>query len=318
VSRTTLVTPRSPDVWPTGIDVLAVDLDVREGSIEDAYAAIASVTRQLARNCRVFVKIDSTLRGPINGMVAGALDGTQRRVACVAPAFPEQGRHLRNGRLHLNGHEGPSLLALLGADRSVVARNDVETAVRSGARHVIVDAEDSQPLRQLAQVSEAHSDWLLVGSAGLARQLAPPHQPIRIPVSTKGPVLVIAGSPTTITRHQLTLVDGLPGVVVLATSPTETRDAGQAAAALADRVAAWADGFAPRAVVLTGGATARAVVHRLGASSLRIFGELEPGVPIGTFEAGAWHGVTVVTKAGGFGTPSTLLDVVRTLGVSSS
>ena len=32
---------------------------------------------------------------------------------------------------------------------------------------------------------------------------------------------------------------------------------------------------------------------------------------------GLWDGVRVVTKAGGFGTPETLLDVVRALGVSS-
>jgi len=46
-------------------------------------------------------------------------------------------------------------------------------------------------------------------------------------------------------------------------------------------------------------------------------GEIEPGIPVGTLEDGVWHGVTVVTKAGGFGTPDTLLDVVRALGVSS-
>ena len=37
----------------------------------------------------------------------------------------------------------------------------------------------------------------------------------------------------------------------------------------------------------------------------------------GALEDGVWHAITVVTKAGGFGTPETLLDVVRGLGVSS-
>ena len=82
-------------------------------------------------------------------------------------------------------------------------------------------------------------------------------------------------------------------------------------------MAAWARDHTPRAVLLTGGATAREVSHRLGATSLRLLGELQPGVPVGTLEDGLWHGITVVTKAGGFGTPETLLDVVRGLGVSS-
>jgi uncharacterized protein YgbK (DUF1537 family) len=71
-------------------------------------------------------------------------------------------------------------------------------------------------------------------------------------------------------------------------------------------------------VILTGGATARAVMHHVRARRLRILGELQPGIPVGRLEDGAWHGLTVVTKAGGFGTPSTLLDVVRALGPSSS
>jgi uncharacterized protein YgbK (DUF1537 family) len=70
-------------------------------------------------------------------------------------------------------------------------------------------------------------------------------------------------------------------------------------------------------LVLTGGATARFVCERLGAHGVRLEGELQPGVPYGTLHGGLWHGVQVVTKAGGFGTPDTLLDVVRALGVSS-
>ena len=96
-----------------------------------------------------------------------------------------------------------------------------------------------------------------------------------------------------------------------------TRDDGQAAAALAHEVAEWARQHTPRAVVLTGGATARAVIHCQGATSLRILGEIEPGIPVGQLEDGIWHGMPVVTKAGGFGNPDTLLDVVHALGVSS-
>jgi uncharacterized protein YgbK (DUF1537 family) len=66
--------------------------------------------------------------------------------------------------------------------------------------------------------------------------------------------------------------------------------------------------------VLAGGATARKVCERLGGAGLRLSGELSPGVPIGHIVGGPWDQVPAVTKAGGFGTPDTLLDVVRALG----
>jgi uncharacterized protein YgbK (DUF1537 family) len=282
--------------------VLAVDLDVRDRSDAAARTAMFEAAH-LGHAERVFVKIDSTLRGPLNGLISGALDAFGRTRALVAPAFPEQGRELRNGRLYVHGQPGASLSHLLGSN---------------AARCEIVDAESSADLRRVADSADEHPEWLLVGSAGLARQLAPPHQRASVP-ATRGDVLVVAGSPTAVTRDQLQGLDGLnDNVTLLTTPPTDERDAGEAAAALANRVLSWSERHTPGGVVLTGGATARAVSHRLGATSLRLLGELEPGVPIGQLQDGIWHGVTVVTKAGGFGTPDTLLDVVRALGVSSA
>jgi uncharacterized protein YgbK (DUF1537 family) len=107
-------------------------------------------------------------------------------------------------------------------------------------------------------------------------------------------------------------------LVVCTPSPTcGARDLGGWARTVAATVAAWADEFRPGALVLTGGATARAVCERLGAHGARLQGELEPGIPTGYLVGGIWDGVRVVTKAGGFGAPETLLDVVRALGVSS-
>jgi 4-hydroxythreonine-4-phosphate dehydrogenase len=59
------------------------------------------------------------------------------------------------------------------------------------------------------------------------------------------------------------------------------------------------------ALVLTGGDTARAVLQTIGVNALRVWGEAEPGVPFST-AMGAWEG-TVITKAGSFGDPSTLM-----------
>jgi uncharacterized protein YgbK (DUF1537 family) len=298
-----------PDGWPTDTQVLSVDLDLRERSNAEAARAVAEAIAPLAQHTvaaddvelRVFLKIDSTLRGPIAGLIDGALRASGRSLAVVAPAFPEQGRQIRDGYLVVNGQPGPSLVDLLD-------HLDV----------TVVDAEDTAALANVARSAASHPEWLLVGSAGLARQLAPPHAPTRPVADGPGPLLIVAGSPTPVTRAQLDHVPALDEVVVLATPPSDTRDAGEAAAGLAVGVEAWARDNTPRAVVLTGGATAREVSRRLGATSLRLRGELQPGIPVGTLEDGRWHGITVVTKAGGFGTPRTLLDVVHALGVSSA
>jgi D-threonate/D-erythronate kinase len=55
----------------------------------------------------------------------------------------------------------------------------------------------------------------------------------------------------------------------------------------------------------TGGETARALLDAAGAAGIRLVSEIEPGIPLGTTEGGS-H-LAIVTKAGAFGTPETLV-----------
>ncbi len=87
------------------------------------------------------------------------------------------------------------------------------------------------------------------------------------------------------------------------------------AKALAARAVALLDagtaGF--DALVLIGGDGAEAVLDALGAHSLRIHGRLLEGVPLGQVVGGAADGIPVVTKAGGFGDDTTLIDLLTAL-----
>jgi uncharacterized protein YgbK (DUF1537 family) len=64
-------------------------------------------------------------------------------------------------------------------------------------------------------------------------------------------------------------------------------------------------------LILTGGATAVGVAQRLGASGIRLEGEVETGVPMGALIGPRPY--PVVTKAGGFGEPDTLVGAVEAL-----
>ena len=96
----------------------------------------------------------------------------------------------------------------------------------------------------------------------------------------------------------------------LARSPDEAVDR-RAGAALC---AAFAEALAPAAhqaaaLVATGGETARALLTRIGARTLDLAGEVEPGVPVSRMADGR----PVVTKAGAFGDAGTLCRCRRAL-----
>jgi len=274
-----------PQQWPNGVDVLAIDLDLRGAAAGAARDTVREAAAMVGGQARLYVKIDSTLRGPVAALVEGALEGSRLALALVAPAFADHLRVYRQGRL--------------GGYFAVL--HDVLGTIMSRCR--IFDHPGEV---------EPDEDALLVGSGGLARRLAgaPAQRPLP---RASGPVLVVAGSPAVETQRQL---EQLPARVdVLRTAPTTERDAGEAAALLAQAVANR--GERPGLVVLTGGQTARLTCQALGVRAIDLLGEVQPGIPVGRLIGGMWHDALVVTKAGGFGGPSALLDALRLVGPSS-
>jgi uncharacterized protein YgbK (DUF1537 family) len=66
-------------------------------------------------------------------------------------------------------------------------------------------------------------------------------------------------------------------------------------------------------VVVTGGDGARALVEALDASAINLRDEVVTGVPIGTLVGGPATGLTIVTKAGGFGDDNALVRAVESV-----
>ena len=82
-------------------------------------------------------------------------------------------------------------------------------------------------------------------------------------------------------------------------------ETGRIVEALAEVVVGLSDEGLFEALVLTGGDTAVHVARSLGARGILLDGEIEPGVPIGTLIGD--NPYRVITKAGGFGEPETLI-----------
>jgi uncharacterized protein YgbK (DUF1537 family) len=184
------------------------------------------------------------------------------------------------------------------------------------------------------------------GSAGLAYYLPKTTDSVRTePISLQrrfdaGPTLFVIGTPTAVSQKQAevlisssdaiaiqiplchllageskwrqyhlelrqALSTGHDVVVTLAAKDgTENMQATSLCSVLARLVAPYAADVG--ALVATGGATARAVLQAWGINSLRLLQEIEPGVPFSVTEH--WNrDLPVITKAGGFGNPQTLL-----------
>jgi uncharacterized protein YgbK (DUF1537 family) len=369
--------------------VVAVVTDSRAQQADAARLSTSGAVTALmgAGIDRLFVKIDSTMRGSVANQVHGALDAwTQRHpdsVAVVCPAYPRMGRTVEGGLLLVDG---------AGVDTTSVGRDPVTpvttsaladllpgaVAIRTGqadasqlalliatagARVVTVDASTNADLSVLAAAIELLGARAVpVGSAGLAVQMSrvwgsrvagtTDRHPSASPTSA-GRAVVVVSSLHDVSRAQhahllanstdvITLTPTLkeilstdsddemtawiqanvePGtsasvIVILSpaeqAAPTEIAPI-RVAAALAAITDAVVSRLGAVSLVLMGGEGARAVLNRFGAESLIVTHAIGEGIPIGVIDGGRLHGLTVVTKAGGFGSRSALTDLLLEL-----
>jgi D-threonate/D-erythronate kinase len=326
--------------WPEDT-VLAVDTDSRHCDPATAQERVLAVAQRAGRlGARVVKKVDSTLRGNIAAELRAMTEAVDGQVLLVvAPAFPATLRTTHGGVVHVAGER----LAAHGSDGDVVAllgRGGIRAthlpqgdrlatrmteAHAAGFAAVVVDADSDEDLAAVvAAANELAGRVILVGSGGLTRPLAgatPP--PRRADLDTRGSTLLVIGSysePARAQRSRLVEAGVTPlllsdasrlkaalrdGPVVLSPDPSASvvrADATAVARQIAETVAAVVDDIGT--LVLTGGETARAVLTTAGVSRLVVAGELEPGVVQARVPE---LDLDVVTKAGAFGDPDTLL-----------
>jgi uncharacterized protein YgbK (DUF1537 family) len=394
--------------WATSLVLVDGPLDARTpGSVlalvsdaraQGARAATASTTECVARlrdagAARLFLKIDSTMRGSVAEQVGGALDAWRRAhpdaFALICPAYPAMGRTVEAGRLLVNGAgvettafgrdpvtpvpTSDMALLLPGSTGIVIGTDGVDSlvhriadAVAGGSRVIVVNASTAADLASIADAADRFGPRCVpVGSAGLAVAMSTvwggsgdsvasafrPAAARRVAVVVSSlhdmsreqfarlrsslpadgirllePPLEAALDPRTIAgwaAQQLAAPARLPEVVVIRSPDVrpapaiDDSDRERAAVAIASSLAviteAVFDHAQVDALVLMGGEGARAVLDRFGAQSIRVTSAIREGIPIGLVEGGRADRLTVVTKAGGFGTPDSLAEIVPEL-----
>ncbi len=231
-------------------------------------------------------------------------------------------------------------------------REALAQAARAGAVAVL-DAESDDDLARIAEAGlapGARASLVWVGSAGLAHALAAretaPAAPSENISTGSGGTLVVVGSLAAASRAAARRLAGEAGVrhvpvapdLLLAADETERARCRNAVTAgvsagddvlvevamgeapdlalgprLADALGAWLAPAAPHlgGLVATGGETAAALLAHFRVDGLRLIDEIEAGVSLG-LTRGALR-VPIVTKAGAFGTPETLVRAVHHL-----
>lgn len=255
-------------------------------------------------------KIDSTLRGHWPVELAG------RGRVLMVPAWPAMGRTCRDGVVHVHGRPVASIRERLREVVLLPGLDALEGWLQAGDGIAACDVADTAQLAAVAAlVAEARSftghGLLLSGPAGAigalhrarfgAGRAAPPPTAIRRAVAP----LVLCASATPTSTTQLDRLRALrPDVEVhrtpAATGPLDPDVAARFADAVRDRIA-QAD-----LVVVIGGDTAAAV---LGDAPRLVGGWAAPGMPWSLDAAGG--GPLVVTKAGGFGDPDALVQLLN-------
>lgn len=166
--------------------VVGVTTETRHAT--DPTSALRALWAGFSRECRIYKKIDSTLRGAFGVELATLLDLSGLPAALLIPSLPSQGRTLRDSLLHIDGvPHGPSLPDLLqkqtgravahiplGLIRDQHTRlvAALREALRDRVAFIVADGETDDDLRRLAEATAALStDLLIAGSAGFAAWL---------------------------------------------------------------------------------------------------------------------------------------------------
>ena len=290
--------------FPDGSGV--VDLASRSMAPADAAVAAAAVD---AQTCGWTAhKIDSTLRGNWAAELR-ARQGELDVPIVVIAAWPAMGRTCARGVVHVHGVPAGDVRS--GLPEAQLLTMGALTAWDPEEDDVaVVDVADTEELAAVATIA-AHLDVLVAGPAGAIGAVFAARCGPRVFVNPRirrksDHTLVVSGSGSEVAVEQVLRLRAVrPDIEVISTltpqGPLVPELADEVAAAARERLAA---GMVD-SVVIVGGDTAAAV---LGDGPRHVHGYAAAGMPW-SLDAGD-GGPVVITKAGGFGGPDALVELL--------
>jgi uncharacterized protein YgbK (DUF1537 family) len=323
----TVMAARSPADLPecigSGAPVISLSTNTRGGTEAAARAAVLSLAEMLGGRefAIVLKKVDSRLKGHPGAETRelARIAGRSRIVA--APALPLMGRIQFGGQLGGMGVEGT-----------------IDLADRLGPDVEAPDLRLPTDFEPLVADRSVRRETLWAGARELAFALAnaelggapPPAPPI------VGPLSMIVGSRDPITVAQVEqlsrdgaritsapnglLDDAAPAgdPFVLAMAPGDGPCSEERAGArFTDVAARLLRQTRPHTLLCAGGETAQSLLARLGVGSMRLLGEIAPGLPMCEISA-PWGEVRLITKSGGFGGPHLLSELALRGGLAEN
>jgi D-threonate/D-erythronate kinase len=312
----------SPDssVFAVTTDCRALSNNAAETRTADAVEALMN-----AGVHRLFLKIDSTMRGSVPGQLAGALAAWRKRYpdagAVVCPAYPAMGRTVESNQLLVHGE--PVERTAFGRDPVTPVRTSDMAALLGGLPHAsVVDAATDADLMAIAKsISAEGPSVVAVGSGGLAGALSEVWSSgVRlqrdhsfIPKQKTPRILLQVSSLNPVSHAQVARLKGeCPDVVVLL-APAERGDSAAVAESLAREFVERFERGPWDILGLIGGDGARETLAQLGASGIRVVDSVLEGIPLGLVVGGQADATPVFTKAGGFGAEDALVRIVERL-----
>lgn len=293
----------------------------------------------------VFLKTDSTLRGRIRESLHALKRRFPERDLVYVPAYPAMGRTVRGGVLYVHG------VPLAGTAFARDPLNPVRDSSAAAIGEGLAEVRDGETEADLAAAAESlrGRNAIAAGTAGFVghwmRTLPVARSRVTPWRIVAGDTLVVVGSRHPVARAQAASLQGHPGCRVHLLPTGLAGDPLDVAARCGQDVRRMLDERPAGTLIVVGGDTAAAILKALGCRVIRPNGELLPGVPVSRMEAGdfnpatpdgnAWfnpaapeaevaprpggaasplrNGLTLITKAGGFGDENTLLRIMEKL-----
>lgn len=226
-ARTVVVLDDGATPLPEGWDAIALTTESRRALPTIAANRTREAVGRLrdAGATRLYVKVDSTLRGAPGGIIEAAAMQFGVPYVLVAPAFPEQGRTVLGGWVRRDDTAIADGMARLGETAIASVGHIPLRAIRSSMTAIAIspglladtialllaDAERDDDLWTLAEYAASTDLPMVAGSAGLARYIAPfwcwetanADEEDDTWAEREGPVLVVIGTRNPMTQAQL-------------------------------------------------------------------------------------------------------------------